>query len=320
MEFNKTQKKMLQTLAASESEIKVGDLADEIGVSRQTVSKHKPELVKAGIIDENEKQATWLKLSDAARNKAAGISSSVVDSNIIKETTIDDITTDLSYPERKEQPADDEDIFYRATVYRSQGIESLLDEPIEFENENPSMREVLGKVLGEIESQVEDELKEHGLEVYEELLEKYEVRPQLEEVDKNKEQVVKAFVKASRKPIQKVDASNFQPEKTVNSDPKLILLEHKPYLIRELGGDPDKAQEAIKANLLSGGRRSVESVKKDLDKVHKHLGHAHKDETEFLEELLDRLEKERQGDLMLTVTKNLAGLPNFRNDFSFDEK
>jgi Mn-dependent DtxR family transcriptional regulator len=320
MEFNKTQKKMLQALASRDSEIKVKDLADKIGVSRQTVSKHKSELVKAGIIDETEKQATWLKLSEAASTEAAGILSSVVDSNIIEGTRIDNATTDISYPERKGSPAGNDEIFYRATAYRSQGINSLLDESIEIKDKNPSIREVFDKVLVKIEKRVEYKLKEKGLEIYEELLEEFEVRPQLQEVDKNKEQLVEAFVKASRKPVQITDKSKFSTEKSDNSSPKSILLQYKPYLIRELGGNPDKAKEVIKSNLMGEGTRTVESIKEDLDKLYEHLGSSYKDESIFLEKLLERIEEERQGDLMITVTKNLAGVPHFQSDFKFEEE
>lgn len=320
MEFNETQTKILQALASRDSEIKVKDLADKIGVSRQTVSKHKSELVKAGIIDEDEKQATWLKLSEAASTEAADILSSVVDSNIIKETRIDNVTTDLSYPERKESPADKDDIFYRATAYRSQGIDSLLDESIEIKDKNPSIREVLDKVLVEIEAKVEDKLKVKGLEIYEDLLEEFDVRPQLQEVDKNKEQVVEAFVKASRKPVQIIYESKFYAEKSDSSNPKIILLEYKPYLIRELGGNPDKAKEVIMSNLMGDRTRTVDSIREDLDKLSEHLGTSYKDESLFLEKLLERLKEERQGDLMLTVTKNLAGVPHFQSNFRFEEE
>ena len=128
---------MLQKLAETGEGFEVEDLAEAIGRSRVSVSNHKPELVDAGIIEEDVGQSTIVTLADGARNEAAGISASVADSRIIQDTTIDNVTTDLSYPERKDESAGEDDLFYRATAYRSRGIDSILNKTIEIVEENP---------------------------------------------------------------------------------------------------------------------------------------------------------------------------------------
>lgn len=298
---------MLQVLSDAENDLKVKEVAERINKSRQTVSKHKSELVRAGIIEQKDSgQSTTLKLGDDL--KASIILGSTEDSEVIENTSLDNASI------KKEADPDNRDM-YRILAYRSQGVEGVFNEEIELKEDKYSVSELLGKILRTFEEETEQKLEKQARELYKETLEKYiredsyKIREKLK-IESNLNNIAKCLVKGAEIRIDRLNPSiNSHPIETDGQPrPEYLFLLFQPFLIRYLGGNPDKARKILDENLFDRVDR-FKSVTGDLDEVEKHLHVLRSDELEMLQEVQRKLEERREGELMLTMTRDLGILP-----------
>ncbi len=301
--YNRTMDCILQVLHNSDKEeFSVNEIVDRVPYERDAVSRNLGRLKESNLIIKDESTRPHaIRINEDYKQVIYSFSSRFSDEKSIKHTKPQNTSVKINLDGEKS---------YKTAVYHGLEDNSILEEEIVIGEEKVSMDKLLGKIIRKIEEEKTIELEDYASEIYDDLLEEYDVREELESTEKVT--IIKSFLKGVKKNPEEMESSHkiFLP--LHDKKPKYLLLKHGASIFLHLEDsigmeDIEDVLSEIKLETMKpqiSDTISYEEVKASLDVALEQIDVFTNEELEFLEELLQQIEHKYDGETILTVSKD----------------
>lgn len=304
MKITPTGREILSKLGklSKEEYLTVGEIADRVSFSERAVKDNIGYLEEEKLIQrEKEGVEHHISLNHEHLDMVSNITKRRRDVREIKNTKAQDIS--LNFRRKNEEN-------YSSAIYKSLGVESIFDRNITVAEENVPIYVLLEKIIDKVEDRQHKELKKQASNIFDELIEEYDVR---EKLPKNhKRTAVNAVCNNLNNVNESYGDFDYGHLPAISIRPEYIFLIHSPAVIMDLSGgtvemkDIEEARDTIEQDLkkMDEGKPVLEEPSNErLVESLSAVSVFTEEEVEFFKDFFSKVSERKQGKPLVTVTK-----------------
>ena len=304
MKLTPTKEEILTVLGElnREEHLNVGEIVDKVSYGKRSVLENIQHLEDDNLVKrEKVGREHHISLNHDHLDIVSNITKRRRDVREINNTQPQNIS--LNYRRKNEEN-------YSSAIYKSLGVESIFNRNITVTEENVPIYVLLEKIIDKVEDRQHKELKKQASNIFDELIEEYNVR---EKLPKNhKRTVVNAVCNNLNDVNESYGDFDYGHLPAISIRPEYIFLIHSPAVIMDLSGgtvemeDIEEARDTIEQDLkkMDEGKPVLEEPSNErLVESLRAVSVFTKEEVEFFKDFFSKVSERKQGKPIVTVTK-----------------